>query len=79
MPRNRSTLYTVVRERHYLIGDDTYEDLEDAWAFDALVGTYITVTRAEEIAGASMQEFIDKGFTNTDFRFTVKPVTFYDE
>lgn len=71
MPKNRSTLYTVVREN--------LDQVQGCYKYSALVGTYITFRRAEEIAAVSHQAFIDSGADPSWFQFSVHPVTFYDE
>lgn len=74
LPRHRSTCYTVVREFFLGIG-------EPVWTFSGLVGTYVSLNRAEEVAAATIQHYIDAGMdvANAEYRCTVKPSTFYDE
>jgi hypothetical protein len=72
MPKHRGTVYTVVRE-------EWKEDMEGAYVFSALIGTYTTLMRAEEVKGASAQALRDAGADYDDYQFTVHPVTFYDE
>lgn len=75
MPRNRSTVYNVVRE------EKQWEHKNESWAFGAITGTYATIQRAEEVAGASLQALVDRfgDQARRDFRYTVKPSTWYDE
>jgi hypothetical protein len=82
MPKHRSTCYTVVRERYvYVGGDEAFGDQVYTWVFDALVGTYVTITRAEEVAAATIQHYIDAGMdeSSPEYRCSVKPSTFYEE
>ncbi len=73
VPKNRPTLYAVVRENQ-----ETLTGLGH-YTFSALIGTYVTLSRAEEVAAASHQAFIDIGADPSWTNFTVHPVTFYDE
>lgn len=77
MAKHRSTIYSVVRERHEGVGDPPHT--WDSWyEFDAVCATTATLMRAEELAAAYAQQFKDLG--NADYyRFTVHPTTFYDE
>lgn len=68
-------MYAVVRESF----DALNAWCHGYWVFSAIIGTYATLTRAEEVAGASKQALLDNGVDEDDFRFTVKPVTYYDE
>lgn len=70
MTKHRGTVYAVVRE-HY--------DGDEAWIFSGIVGVYVTLQRAEEIADSSMQVLRENGFTENHVRFAVRPVTYYDE
>jgi hypothetical protein len=89
MPKHRSTVYTVVREKSYIPHDenrrfanveDLIKDLErEYWEFSAIIGTYATINRAEEVMGACAQGMRDEGFTDEEFRFSVKASTWYDE
>lgn len=80
MPKHRSTVYTVVREK-VDEWEGSFGDTESAWVFDALIGTYVTISRAEEIAAATIQHYVDAGMNegSPEYRCTVKPSTFYDE
>ena len=71
MPKHRSTVYTVIREQACMS--------VSGWEFSCLIGTYATINRAEEVAGACMQGMRDEGFTDDEFRFSVKASTWYDE
>lgn len=82
LPKHRSTCYTVVREKCDKVEvPGAYDEYYGSWSFDALVGTYVTIMRAEEVAAATIQHYIDAGMdeANPEYRCTVKPVTFYDE
>lgn len=70
MPAHRSSCFVVVRELLKDSGDD---------AFDAVVGVYFSLQRAEEVAGASAQQFRDAGVEEGLYRFTVKASNYYDE
>jgi hypothetical protein len=78
MPKHRGTVFTVVRENRIIenIATGTLE----TWVFGGIVGTYASIHRADEVAAASHQHVRDQfpGIAD-DFRFTVKPSTWYDE
>jgi hypothetical protein len=80
MPKHRSTVYTVVREK-LEITEGSYGDFAGDWQLDGLVGTYASLTRADEIAAKTIQEYLDRGMDKDDpeYRCTVKPSTWYDE
>lgn len=70
MPKHRQTLFAVIREH------DSYGAMCDA----TLIGVYVTLERADEVRGASEQEFKDRlGKHAEEFMFSVQPVTFYLE
>lgn len=75
MPKNRSTLYTVVREELR----ESRGRSDNAYSISAIVGTFVTLRRAEEVAAGGHQTFIDAGADEDQFIFTVHPTTFYDE
>jgi hypothetical protein len=79
MPKHRSTVYTVVREKAHTVKAAQYVAFQAPWEFSCIVGTYATISRAEEVAGACMQGMRDEGFTDDEFRFSVKASTWYDE
>ncbi len=72
MPKHRGTAYAVVR----------LQKLDNDREFDSrygptIVGVYDTMTRAEEVAGKSLQTLIDLGIH--EFRFNVQTTVWYDE
>lgn len=71
MPKHRGTVYAVVREDFEMRGDH--------YVFGCIIGVYHTLMRAEEVAGASKQQFIDAGMTHDEYIFSVKATTWYDE
>lgn len=73
MPKNRQTLFAVVRTQFEETGHGTYERLNPV-----LCGVYHSMDRAEEIQGKHEQEMKDKGFDEF-FYFEVQTVTYYDE
>lgn len=71
MPKHRSTCFTVVREE--------YEPHVHYWFFSAVIGTYQSLNRAEEVVGVSAQAFRDAGVPDGVYRFSVKVNNYYDE
>jgi hypothetical protein len=63
-------VFAVIRE--------SYADGEK-WTFSGITGVYVTLDRAEEVAGSSLQNMLENGFTRNEVKFTVRPTTFYDE
>lgn len=77
MARHRSSVFTVVREEV-----DYYEHKGETvklYLFSAIIGTYLTLQRAEEIAGKSAQEFKDAGVPDGVYRFSTQIGTYYEE
>jgi hypothetical protein len=74
MPKHRSSVYTVVREEQVTVPHE-YE----GYRFSAIIGTYTTHMRAEEVVGASAQVLLDAGAEPDEYRFSVMASTFYDE
>lgn len=75
MAKHRSSVYTVVREM-----DDNYcGEGEAVYVFSALIGTYATLQRAEEVMGSSAQAFRDAGAADGVYKFSTQITTFYDE
>lgn len=74
MAKHRSSVFTVVREawKEHLRTDGHF-------TFDAIIGTYFSLTRAEEVAGAAKQSFKDAGVPDGLYRFSVAINTYYDE
>jgi hypothetical protein len=70
--KHRSSVFAVVRERDFGF-------LEEAFEFEAIIGAYLTLARAEEVAEASLQEMKDKGMQDGEFKFYVAATTYYDE
>lgn len=75
MPKHRGTVYTVIRERRVW----PRPGIVNVYEFSAVVGTYATVMRAEEVAGAMLQGIIDGGALPGEFIFSVKASTWYSE
>jgi hypothetical protein len=71
MPKHRGSIYVVMRE--------SYDDHIEAWVEPAIIGTYATIMRAEEVAGIFQQAMVDAGYPYDGFRFSVKVTTYYDE
>lgn len=74
MPKNRATVYAVVR-----LPNGVEDALEKCSAADrpVLIGVYLTRTRAEEIAGKSSQQMKDLNIHG--FNFDTQTVTYYEE
>lgn len=62
--KNRGTLFLTIRQ-------DARNQSETP------IAAFVTLERAEEYAGACLQEFLDKGIT--EFVFGTVPVIYYDE
>lgn len=75
MPKHRSSVYTVVREKW----QEIVPKVEGEYIFDGIVGTYLTPQRADEIAAASTQQFLDAGMVDDEYHFSVSVSTYYDE
>lgn len=75
MAKHRGSVYTVIREQFY--GMTVNE--EKIYIFSAVVGTYATLDRAEEIVGISVQFFRDAGVPDGVHRFSTQINTYYDE
>jgi hypothetical protein len=63
-PKHRANCFIVMR---YMTGHRA-----------VVMGVFPTDTGADEFAGACTQEFIEKGFTSTEFHFEVQMTTYYD-
>lgn len=77
MAKHRGSVFTVVRERFVWRGP--IQDAQNWYEFSAVIGTYLSLQRAEEVVGASQQAFRDAGVGDDEYRFTVKVNTYYDE
>jgi hypothetical protein len=78
MAKHRSSVFTVVREEYKEPSVDL-PVLYRSWQFSAIVGTYLSLQRAEEVAGASAQAFADAGVPTGTYRFSTLINTYYDE
>lgn len=74
MLKHRYNCFTVVREEFVEVPHE-YE----GWKFSAIVGTYQSLNRAEEVVGVSAQAFRDAGVADGMYQFNVKVNTYYDE
>ena len=74
MAKNRSSVYTVVREKLDIVGHSMYDYL-----FDAVIGVYKTPEAADEAAGIARQVFDDAGMSAEEYIFSVQISTYYDE
>lgn len=74
MPKHRSNVFTVVRERQYGVTVDE----DKVYELSAIIGTYATLMRAEEVAGAAQQVFKEGGGED-EYKFSVRINTWYDE
>lgn len=72
MPKHRSAVFAVVREK---------ENYDCHWDFDAVIGVYYSVQRAEEVASGTIQKYLDAGMDpdNHSYRCTISPTNWYDE
>lgn len=70
-PTNRVSLFAVVRTADYQAG---FAHLK---VQPTIVGVYLNLERAEEIAGRYAQEMKDKGING--FNFEVTAATYYDD
>jgi hypothetical protein len=79
MPKNRSTVYTVVREAR--IKENVKTGTMETWVLQTIPGVFLTLQRAEEVRDSYRQAMIDAGMPAVDspYRFSVIPATFYDE
>lgn len=70
MPKHRQAGFAVVREV-----------LDNGWNFNGIVGVYQSIQRAEEVAAATIQKYIDIGMDPDypEYRCTVHPTNYYDE
>ena len=71
MAKHRYSVYTVIRERKNMH--------RDVYEFDAVIGTYATHMRADEVSAAMAQGILDGGALPGEFKFSVKVSTWYDE
>ena len=67
MAKHRSNVFAVVRNCYAPDSGPSH-----------VIGVYLTVERAEEIAGRYTQEMLEKGMSNL-FGFGVQATTYYDE
>jgi hypothetical protein len=72
MPKHRQAGFAVVREK---------ENYDCHWEFDGIVGVYLSVQRAEEVAAATIQKYLDLGMSPDDpeYRCKINPTNWYDE
>lgn len=77
MAKHRSNVFTVVREECTDEIGDYY--LTPSYTFSTVIGTYLTLQRAEEIAATAAQVFKDAGLLDYEYRFSVRINTYYDE
>lgn len=82
LPKHRSPGFAVVRERM----ESWCENAErDEWVtisrFDGVIGVYFTLQRAEEVAAATIQKYVDLGMDPNDpeYRCSVNSTNWYDE
>lgn len=70
MPKHRQAGFAVVREV-----------VDNGWNYNGIVGVYQSVQRAEEVAAATIQRYIDLGMDPEypEYRCTVNPTNWYDE
>jgi hypothetical protein len=78
MPKHRASVYTVVREKAD-VWEGSLFDTETSWVLNGIIGTYVTLRRAEEVMGAAAQSFRDAGVADDEYRFSVQVNTYYDE
>ena len=67
LPKHRTNVFLVERRV-----------LEAAGMSLAVVGVFPTPEGADEYAGACKQDFLERGFDEDDFTFSVTMSTFYD-
>jgi hypothetical protein len=72
MPKHRQAGFAVVRE---------CLDPDKVWKFSGLIGVYFSTDRADEVAAATIQKYLDAGMSPDDpeCRCTVHPTNYYDE
>lgn len=76
MPKHRQAGYAVIREMAVKI-----DGREPRWVYNGLVGVYLSLQRAEEVAATTVQIYLDMGMDpeNPDYRCTPNPTNWYDE
>jgi hypothetical protein len=76
--KHRGSVFTVVREEKNWY-EGAYDEAQAKYVFSSVIGTYLSLERAEEVVGASQQAFRDAGVSDDNYRFSVKVNTYYDE
>lgn len=73
MPKHRSPGFAVVREFNH--------QCKSPWMFHGIVGVYQTHHRADEVASATIQKYLDLGMNPgmPEYRCSVVPTNWYDE
>jgi hypothetical protein len=76
MPKHRQAGFAVVREIAV-----EYTDVHTTWAFHGIIGVYLSTQRAEEVASAAIQKYLDRGMDPEfpEFRCKINPTNWYDE
>ena len=69
LPKHRANVFLV--ERRILDADGLHHNY-------TVVGVFPTVEGADEYAGACKQNFIERGYVEDDFTFSVIMSTYYD-
>lgn len=54
-------------------------DGELEYQFSAIIGVYLSLQRADEVAASAAQVLREAGASDSDYRFSVKVTTYYDE
>jgi hypothetical protein len=75
MPKHRQAGFAVVRLQWG--GDTGSPDL----LFNGIIGVYHSVQRAEEVAAAAIQRYVDLGMdpNNPEYVCQINPTNWYDE